>query len=153
MGNYDGARAVADELVADSVANDRRREETAGHKLYAEIHMKRHDWGDAIGPLEQVLEIAQEIGDVGLAADAHVRLSQCWLELGDIPRASTHLQLVLAERPADADTLRLQARLAAANGDIGNAVTVMSEARTRAGESWTEDDDALLAAWQQAATN
>ena len=150
-GNYDGARSIADEMIADSIENDRRREETAGYNLYAQIHIERAEWTDAITSLEQVLSIAQEIGDDNLGAGAHARLARCWLELGDTTRASTHLQLVLAQRPADADILRLQARLAAATDDFGNAVGLMSEARTRAGESWTDADEQLLTTWQQAA--
>ena len=53
--------------------------------------------------------------------------------------------------PADADTLRLQARLAAAGEDFGTAIGLMSEARTRAGESWTDEDEQMLEEWQQVA--
>jgi DNA-binding winged helix-turn-helix (wHTH) protein/tetratricopeptide (TPR) repeat protein len=150
-GNYDGARAIADEMIADSIENDRRREETAGYNLHAQIHIARSAWAEAIASAERVLAIAQEIGDDGLGAGAHARLAQSWLELEDTDKAALHLQFVLNQRPADADILRLQARLAAATGDHRNAVAVMSEARTRAGESWASEDDEMLAAWQKAA--
>jgi DNA-binding winged helix-turn-helix (wHTH) protein/tetratricopeptide (TPR) repeat protein len=150
-GNFDGARAIADEMIADSIENDRRREETAGYNLHAQIHIEKDEWTEAIASVEQVLVIAREIGDDGLGAGAHSRLAQCWLELGDTDKAAAHLQFVLNQRPADAEILRLQARLAAATGDHRSAVTLMSEARTRAGESWSSEDDERLAMWQQAA--
>ena len=145
------ARAIADEMIADSIENDRRREETAGYNLYAQIHIEKSEWTEAIASAEQVLAVAQEIGDDGLGAGAHARLARCWLELGDTDKAAVHLQFVLNQRPADAEILRLQARLAAATGDHRSAVTLMSEARTRAGESWSSEDDERLAMWQQAA--
>jgi tetratricopeptide (TPR) repeat protein len=138
-------------MIADSIENDRRREETAGYNLHAQIHIARSAWAEAIASAERVLAIAQEIGDDGLGAGAHARLAQSWLELEDTDKAALHLQFVLNQRPADADILRLQARLAAATGDHRNAVAVMSEARTRAGESWASEDDEMLAAWQKAA--
>ncbi|MEJ2127629.1 MAG: winged helix-turn-helix domain-containing protein [Woeseiaceae bacterium] len=150
MGNFDGARSIADEMIADSIENDRRREETAGYNLYAQLHIERDEWADAVASLEQVLAIAQELGDDNLGAGAHAGLARCWLELGDTGKASTHLQLVLSQRPADADIQRLQARLAAAGGNFDDAVSLMSEARTRAGESWTDKDEQMLAGWHQA---
>lgn len=151
MGDYDGARAIADALIAESIEHGRRREETAGYNLYAQIYRERGQWNDAVASLEQVLAIAQEIGDAALGAEAHTGLADCWLELGDTQKAATHIELVLAGRPADDDILKLQARLAAATGDPVNAVQLMSEARTLAGQKWQSRDDNRLIAFQQAA--
>ena len=148
MGDYDGARSIADEIIADSVEHDRHREETAGHNLYAEIAMTQGQWGDAIPSLEQVLQVSRAIGDSSLAASAHTKLTECWLELGDTDKAATHLQTVLDDRPADADMLRLQARLAAVGGDTESAIELMSEARIRAGEKWRAEDDELLESYR-----
>jgi Flp pilus assembly protein TadD len=106
--------------------------------------MTQGHWSDAIPSLEQVLQVSQAIGDSSLAASAHTKLTECWLELGDTDKAATHLQTVLDDRPADADMLRLQARLAAVSGDTESAIELMSEARIRAGEKWRAEDDELL---------
>ena len=144
MHDFGSAQSIADELVAESQRGDRKREETAGHNLYAEIHMARGEWHEAVAPLEKVLQISQELGDVGIAARAHTKLARTWLELGDTVNAAKHVAHVAAERPANAELLRLQARLAAANGDADAAVRLMTEARLLAGETWQKSDDVLL---------
>jgi DNA-binding winged helix-turn-helix (wHTH) protein/tetratricopeptide (TPR) repeat protein len=152
MGDYDGARSIAEQIIAETAEHDRRREETAGHNLVAEIYMQQGRYEEAIAALEEVLAIALEIGDSGLAASAHGGLGRCWLELGDTEKAATHIGIVVAERPADAELLRLQARLAAISGKPREAARLMADARIRAGERWTADDDQQLASYQAAAS-
>lgn len=151
MGDYDGAQAIADELIAESVDAGRLREETAGHNLYAEIHMARGDWNDAVAALELVVEIGHDIGDDGLVTSAYARLGRCWLELNDIDKAGFYIRHVLLERPNDADTGRLNARMAAAAGDFEAAANAMQGARSRAGEGWTADDEELITYYQASA--
>jgi DNA-binding winged helix-turn-helix (wHTH) protein/tetratricopeptide (TPR) repeat protein len=145
MGDHDGARSIADQLIAESVEAGRLREETAGHNLYAEIHMQRGEWSEAVAALDLVAEIARDIGDNGLVTSAYAKLGRCWLELDDLDKAGVYIRHVLLERPTDADTGRLHARMAAAAGNYIAAASVMRGARSRAGESWTEADEELLA--------
>ena len=150
IGDYDSAAAIADELLADSRENGRRREETAGLNLHAEIFMAREQWQAAIEQLEEVLSISEEIGDNGLAASAHAKLAKSLLETGQIDQAESHINVVLAERPADADILKLQAQLAAVRDQPTVAVEFMTAARSSAGEAWQETDDQALASYHEA---
>ena len=73
------------------------------------------------------------------------------LPLGELEKATTHIDTVATARPADADVLKLQARLAAIHGDVDQAIQLMSDARTRAGEKWRSADDEKLQAYRDRA--
>jgi DNA-binding winged helix-turn-helix (wHTH) protein/tetratricopeptide (TPR) repeat protein len=148
MGDYDGALAIADQLITESVDTGRQREETAGHNLYAEIHMQRGEWDEAVAALELVVEIAHDIGDDGLATSAHARLGRCWIELGDIKKAGVYTRQVILKRPHDPDIDRLHARMSAAIGNWGDAAASLRGARAKAGESWTLEDEELIQYYQ-----
>jgi DNA-binding winged helix-turn-helix (wHTH) protein/tetratricopeptide (TPR) repeat protein len=151
IGDYDGAAVIADELLAEARASNHARNETAGLVLQADIHMAQQEWTASIEPLEQVLQIAQSVGDNQIAARVHNKMATAWLELDDIGKASTHIDLLIAARPMDWDVLKLRARLAAESGDPATAVELMSEARTRAGESWSSDDEHQLTTYRETA--
>jgi DNA-binding winged helix-turn-helix (wHTH) protein/tetratricopeptide (TPR) repeat protein len=144
MGDYDGARAIADQLIAESIEAERHREETAGHNLYAEIHMDRGEWREAVAALELVVEIAHDIDDEGLATSAHARLGRCWIELGDLEKAGVYTRQVILKRPQDPDIDRLHARMSAALGNYDAAAGSLRGARAKAGEGWSSEDEELL---------
>ena len=151
IGDYDNAAAIANELLADSRENNRRREETAGLNLHAEIFLAKQEWQNAIEQLQEVLFISDEIGDKGLAASAHAKLARAKLETGQIEQAETHIDLILAQRPAGTDVLKLQAQLASLKEQPVEAVDYMTAARSSAGEAWQESDDQVLESYHQAA--
>jgi DNA-binding winged helix-turn-helix (wHTH) protein/tetratricopeptide (TPR) repeat protein len=149
IGDYDTAAAIADELLADARENGRRREETAGLNLHAEIFIAKEQWQSAIEQLAEVLSISEEIGDNGLAASAHAKLARALLETGQIDQAESHINLILAQRPADADVLKLQAQLAALRDQPAAAVEFMTAARSSAGEAWQDSDDQVLKSYHE----
>jgi tetratricopeptide (TPR) repeat protein len=151
IGDYDTAAAIADELLADSRANGRRREETAGLNLHAEIYLAQKQWHDAIPHLDDVLAIAEAIGDTGLAVGAHARLARALLEIPELEQAEAHIEAILARRPPDADVLKLQARLAAQSNEPALALDYMTAARSSAGEAWEEADETMLESYRDAA--
>lgn len=149
IGEYATAAAIADELLADSRENARRREETAGLSLHAEIFLEQGQWQQAISQLEEFLVISDEIGDHGLAASAHAKLAKAKLETGQIEQAETHISTYLAQRPADTYVLKLQAQLAAAHDESADAVEFMTAARISAGEAWQDEDEQALEGYRQ----
>lgn len=148
IGDYATATAIADELLTDARSNGRRREETAGLNLHAEILRAQAQWQDAIARLEEVLAIADEIGDTSLAAGAHAGLADALLSTGQIEQAADHIDRILAQRPPDTEALKLQARLAALRGQADQALDYMTAARSRAGESWQASDEQLLQSYR-----
>ncbi|MGI9220837.1 MAG: tetratricopeptide repeat protein [Woeseiaceae bacterium] len=150
IGDYTTAAAIADELLTDSRDNSRRREETAGLGLHAEIYLAQDQWQPAIVQLELFLAISEEIGDNGLAASAHAKLAKAKLETGQIDQAETHINTILAQRPADTYVLKLQAQLAALHEHPDAAVEFMTTARSSAGEAWQDEDEQTLESYREA---
>lgn len=152
-GDLDGADAIAAELLQFARDNGMERHEAGAISLQAEVQMARENWSDAIVLLEAALAIADRIGDKAVADSAHVHLAEALLETGDVERARAHVDSLVEERGTDADVIVLQARLAAHDGDVEEAVRLMALARMHAGEGWSADDDSLLANYRQAAEN
>jgi DNA-binding winged helix-turn-helix (wHTH) protein/tetratricopeptide (TPR) repeat protein len=150
VGDLDGADAIAAELLQFARDNDMERHEAGAVALQAEVQMARARWTDAIALLENALEIAERIGDSAVADSAHVHLAEALLETGDAARARSHVDAIVQSRATDAAVIILQARLAAYDGNLEEAVRLMALARTNAGEGWSSDDDALLASYRQA---
>ena len=118
--------------------------------MHAEIFLAQEQWQRAIEQLEDVLSISDEIGDTGLAASAHAKLARALLETDQIEQAESHIDLILAQRPADADVLKLQAQLAALRDQPAAAVEFMNAARSSAGEAWQDSDDQVLESYHDA---
>lgn len=150
VGDYAGAFAISDQLTQQARESDRQREEVVAMELRGEIYMALEQWQDAIMSLEQILAASSVIDDDSLLASVRTRLATCHLELGDATTAALLVEQVLSARPADANILRLKARLAADNDQPDDAVTFMSEARLLAAETWSNDDDALLEEYRSA---
>jgi tetratricopeptide (TPR) repeat protein len=151
IGDYATAAAIADELLADSRSNERRREETAGLNLHAEVFLAQEKWPEAIAQLHEVLGIASEIGDSGLVADARTSLARALLETGQVEEAEAHIAAILEQRPPDTGVLKLQAHVAAQREEPALAVDYMTAARSSAGEAWESTDDEVLETYRDAA--
>jgi DNA-binding winged helix-turn-helix (wHTH) protein/tetratricopeptide (TPR) repeat protein len=151
IGDYATAATIANELLTDSRDNARRREETAGLGLHAEIYLAQEKWQDAIVQLDEFLAISDEIGDKGLAASAHAKLAKAKLESDQIEEAEAHINTILAQRPADTYVLKLQAQLAASHDQAADALEFMTEARSSAGEAWKDEDEQMLMSYREAA--
>jgi len=149
--DFDGAAAIADELLQTARENDLERQEAGAVALQAEILMAQKRWADAASLLESAIEVAERIGDTALTDAAHAHLAEALLELGEPESARGHLLAVTQERANDADLITLRARLAAQDGDDAEAARLMGLARSYAGEAWSRDDEALLESYRRAA--
>ena len=123
----ENAALIANELLNDSRSNGRRREETAGMNLHADIFIAQEQWESAIVELEAVLAITEEIGDTGLEASARAKMALALLETNQLADAEAHIDAILAIRPPGADVLRLQARVAALRDDPDQAVVLQAD--------------------------
>jgi len=151
VGDYDGADAIADELLQTARQGDLERQEAGALALQAEVLMARQRWADAAGLLESAIGIAERIGDTALADAAHAHLAEALLELDEPETARTHLGAVTQERATDADLVTLRARLAARDGDAAEAARLMGLARSYAGEAWSREDEVLLESYRRSA--
>lgn len=153
MQRFDDALAIANELHRETIDNGRRRDETAALRLFAGIYTAQGRHRDALLSLQQAYDIAADIGDTVVQASLHILLADTYLELGDTAAASPHVEAAAESRGEDFDSLKVQARYASLTGNADDAVALMEEARSRAGEGWQDDDDELLASYRAATSN
>jgi DNA-binding winged helix-turn-helix (wHTH) protein/tetratricopeptide (TPR) repeat protein len=149
--DFDGADAIAAELLQFARDNDMERREAGAIALQAEIRMAKQEWQEAITLLEQALAISDRIGDRAVADSSHVHLAEALFEVGETDQARAHVLTLANKRPNDPDVMVLQARLASHDGDLDEAVRLMVLARTNSGEGWSADNDAKLASYRDAA--
>ncbi len=148
IGDYDGALAMANELLTDSRENNRRREETGALRAVAAVQMAESQYQDAIDNLLEVHAIAIEIGDSGVRVSTDIDLADAYLKQGDAAAAKPHVNAAAAERPDGAASLKIRARLVALEGNDEEAARLMGLARIAAGEDWTTFDSDLLASYR-----
>jgi Tfp pilus assembly protein PilF len=101
--------------------------------------------------LLEARDIATEIGDDSVRVATDIELADAYLSLNQADAARQYVEVARTERPEEAGSLKVQARYAAQSGDSQEAARLMSQARIRAGEGWTADDDVRLAAYRESA--
>ena len=148
IGDYDVALAMADELLTESRENNRRREETGALRAVAAVQMAEGQYQDAIDNLLEVHAIAIEIGDSGVRVSTEIDLADAYLKQGDGAAAEPYVNSAAAERPDEAASLKIRARLFALEGNDEEAARLMGLARVAAGEDWTTFDSDLLASYR-----
>jgi DNA-binding winged helix-turn-helix (wHTH) protein/tetratricopeptide (TPR) repeat protein len=151
LGRYDDALAIANELLNDARENDRQRNETASMQVIAKVFSQRAQHRDAIRIYEEAYEISNRIDDDVVMTSLHIRLAEEYLAANDAVAAAPHVEQAAAERPEDADSLKVQAALASMTGSLKEAARLMGIARMNAGEGWSDSDAALLAEYRAAA--
>ncbi len=151
LGHFDGAIAIATSLLDRSRDEEKVREESAALRTLAAVHTAQGQNGAAIELLEEALALATSINDTIVQASLHILLGHGYLAIGDIAAATPYVEQASAERPEDADSLKLQAMFEWHRGDTDLAAQLMGIARTNAGEGWSEEDAALLASYRAAA--
>ena len=152
LGELEGADAIAAELVQFSRENEMERHEAGAIALQAEVRMAGREWLPAVALLQEAAAIAERIGDDALHDATLQHMAEAFLELGDVERARENVSRIAMERADDPDVMVLQARLAAYDEQPGEALRLMTDARTNAGEAWSDDDEALLETYRRAAT-
>jgi tetratricopeptide (TPR) repeat protein len=95
------------------------------------------------------LEYARDNDDDAVLIDAAIGVAWISLDSGDIPTAlslADEIREIAARRH---EFMRLDARIASAQGDTDAAIDIMSGLRMTAGESWQGEDEAYLLALQE----
>ncbi len=151
MGDFDGALAIGNELLTQTRENNRRREETGALRVFAGVYMAQENYEDAIEVLQEVHTIATEIGDDGVRVSTDIDLADAYLSLGNTDAARAHVEAAAAERPKEAASLKVQAKLAAMHGNDQEAARLMGLARINAGENWGNGDKEQLASYREVA--
>lgn len=150
-GDLDGAMAIGNQMLLTAREINRRRDETAALRIIADVQLANDRIDDAIENLKEAQQIAIDIGDSVVQASLHTELAEAYLANDDAASAEPHVAAAAVARPEDASTLRIQALLAAQQQELDDAVRLMGLARGFAGESWSDDDEALLVSYREQA--
>lgn len=149
LGDTGRAAGIADSLLesADEVRN-------AGAKARAQwlgglVAGARGDGDASIAHHLDALAYARDNGDESLRIDAAAALASLYLERGDTARAAVLVEEIRPLSASRQDFMRLDARLAFAQGSRDRALEIMSELRVLAGEAWRPGDDQLLRTLQE----
>ena len=84
-------------------------------------------------------------GDRNLQRYTTSSFTELYLATGEPDRAAEPLEEVREIASTDLDYVRLEARVAKAQGRNEHALNLMTRLRNSAGEGWNEQDEALLA--------
>lgn len=114
--------------------------------LQGEIGEAQGDQDGAADHYAQALQQARTIRSNDLVTKASQRLARVLITQGNIEKAAPLVALAADARPSNWETLRLQGRLALARGNPERGEALLQEAKARAGELWTDADEAQLRA-------
>jgi uncharacterized protein HemY len=97
------------------------------------------------------LDFARSTANEALLADAALSLARLYLDSDNVDGARVLIDDIRKVAKDRRDFLRLDARLAAALGDTGKARSILTDLRSRIGEAWTAEDEAMLEEFSVAA--
>lgn len=87
MGKLDAAEQLADEIIAEARASQRRVKETIALVTASTVAIVKGDEARAIGQLQTAIALAQGGGFKRLLANAQFNLADIYREKGDLPKA------------------------------------------------------------------
>jgi DNA-binding winged helix-turn-helix (wHTH) protein/tetratricopeptide (TPR) repeat protein/TolB-like protein len=122
--------------------------EVEAMELLGEIALARGDNAAAIEEFAAALARVRESTWSGKEVDILVRLLNAHLDAGDV-EAAAPLAGALAGHEATVASLKARARFAWARGENGQAVSLLEQARSLAGEAWDAESEALFSDYRR----
>ena len=144
LGDLQLADRTARDLQAYALASNNDVAEGRAEWLLGLVAEARGDIASARSCYERALAYARANQDGSVLADAGASLAALELALGNVRAAASLVEEIRPHTGFRHDFARLEAQLARAEGDAERARTILAELRSRAGQAWTAEDDALL---------
>ena len=141
----DEAYAVASEHMAAARESGSPAVQARGQWLLGHVAVFDRRFDDASSLLQQARDYSLLQGDRNLQRYTTSSFTELYLATGQPDRAAELLDEVREIASTDLDYVRLEARVAKAQGRHEHALTLMTDLRNTAGEGWSEKDEALLA--------
>jgi tetratricopeptide (TPR) repeat protein len=132
--------------TAEIPANEARAQWLLGRIALAGGNVKA-----AVAHYMVALDFARSTANEALLADAALSLARLYLDSDNVDGARVLIDDIRKVAKDRRDFLRLDARLAAALGDTGKARSILTDLRSRIGEAWTAEDEAMLEEFSVAA--
>jgi tetratricopeptide (TPR) repeat protein len=145
MHDLDRASAVAERVMAAASEKGQPRTLADARLLTGLVAQAMGQYDRAAAAFAAALEYARDSGNSSLLQDAAAGLADVELSRGDVAAAAELVEEIREHAATRRDFQRLDARTALAQGDSERAESILVSLRNRAGEAWTDDDEALLA--------
>ncbi len=145
----DSATAHALSAAMRDAAGDDKSATAHGHWISGRAHLADSNLRAAREAFMQALDYARLNGDTLVLSFAGAGLAESSLVSEELEDARRYLEEIRPHAGAEHDFKRLDARLTLAEGDAERAAEMLTALRTSAGESWKDDDEALLAELRQ----
>ena len=142
LGDHEQAMVLANDLLETARKRNDLRAVGRALQLIARIELATGQTDEAINRMHDALQDAVGRDDSLLVDSLWRDLAGAYLDLGLVDDATEALAAVTPGD--DPELIRLNARLAHAQGETSRALALMTDLRGRIGESWHADDEALL---------
>ncbi len=142
-GDLDGAEQTGRDVRQQAAAANMNQPEIEAMELLGEVAVARGDQREAIRIYAQALQRVRESSWGAKEAAIATALLNARLEVGDIEEAAP-LAGALAGLEPTPDSLKAQARYARHQGQAEQALALMEQAKSLAGEDWDDASELLL---------
>ena len=144
LGDSARAHAIGQEILAADTDNESAI--ARGHWVLGHAHLADDSIEAALQAFALALDYARSNGDRTVLGYAASGMAEAYIAAGDADSAAPYVEEIRPFLETDHDFSRLDARLKQAQGETAAARDVMLALRSRAGEGWNDEDDALLEA-------
>ncbi len=145
LGQVDAAYEVASDYMQSARESGSPAIQARGTWLLGHVAVYDGRFDDARELLQQARDYALLQGDRNLQRYTTSSFTELYLATEQPDRAAELLEEVREIASTDLDYMRLQARVAKAQGRNDRALELMTDLRNSAGEGWNAKDEALLA--------
>ena len=135
-------------MLAQALGNDLPEPAIEAMRYAGDIALARGDTVAARGHFERALAHVDETGFMSMRPPIASRLVSMYLADGDLSAAEPLLGFLVEQEP-NAFDLSLRARYAFLVGNGAQAVTLMTQAKSLAGETWGEPEETMLARYRE----
>ncbi len=149
-GAPESADARVAEVLEQALESDLHEPAIEAMRYAGDIALDRGDAGAARDFFERALARVDETGFTSMRAPIASRLVSIYLDEGDLAAAEALLGYLVEQEP-NAYDLSLRARYAYLVGEGAQAVTLMTEAKSLAGERWGDSEETTLARYRESA--
>lgn len=144
LGDLERARSLAGQMLETGLQQNHAVAAARAQWLLGRVARAEGGIEAAEDYFGAALAYAREHSDTRVLSDVAASLADLELERGNPEAAAALVEEARPHVGTERDFLRLEARLAVAQGDSERARALLTELRSRAGEAWTAEDEALI---------
>jgi tetratricopeptide (TPR) repeat protein len=142
-GRLEDVERLARQVLETSREFEIMSSEVEALELLGDLADEQNDALTSISEYKQALDVVQDSTWASKENTLKIKLANIYMNESDLDMAAP-LMGALAAGPRNVRSLMAQARFAYNRGESAQAVTILTEAKELAGESWSNDSEAVL---------